>query len=316
MTNKDKYIIYCNAQPEIPIYMRDWWLDCNCGKDKWDVLLFERNGGIEAFMTYYQPNRGMIAMPFYSQSMGIWFDPAIIEERYDRELQRKQDICKYLIEELPSHHYYSQNFHASFNDWLPFYWKGYKQSTRYNYIVPQVDDIALIEEALGKVKKNINRARNHYKLEVKQNLPVEDFIQLNAKVFQKQGLTPPDLNSLIKLIQVSKEREQGDIWGAVDEDGKLHAALFLVWQEGYVYGIANGRDPYLPNSEALSLLTWEAISFSVSRKSSYDFQGSMIQGVESFFRKFGGIQTPYLTIYKGKRSFRDYFRAAMRRLNK
>ena len=31
----------------------------------------------------------------------------------------------------------------------------------------------------------------------------------------------------------------------------------------------------------------------------FDFEGSMLEGVEGFFRSFGGVQTPYFRLSKG-----------------
>lgn len=313
LTNKEKYRELCEKETLIPIYMRDWWLDCNCG-DKWDVLFYENKGEIEAFMTYYQPYPGVISMPMYSQSMGIWFNPSIAEERYDIELRRKQNICELFLDKLPTSYSYLQNFNTSFTDWLPFYWRKYKQTTRYNYVVPYLGDINKVWDNLGKVKKCITRASNRYNLKLDENLSIDTFFDLNKKTFEKQGMLPPEMHTLEKIINASKQRKQGAVWGAVDDNGKVHAALFLVWQENTVYGIANGRDPNYINSEALSFLTWEAINFAYSFGASYDFQGSMIKGVESFFLKLGGVQTPYFCIYKGRKNMKYYFNALLTKI--
>ena len=43
---------------------------------------------------------------------------------------------------------------------------------------------------------------------------------------------------------------------------------------------------------------WEAIKFTKEELglNQFDFEGSMIQPVEQFFRKFGGKLTPYYTV--------------------
>ena len=49
---------------------------------------------------------------------------------------------------------------------------------------------------------------------------------------------------------------------------------------------------------AMSLAIWEAIKFTkeVLGLSEFDFCGSMLPGVEHFFRKFGGKLTPFFEI--------------------
>ena len=48
MSNKDKYRLLCNTEKNIPIFSHDWWLDTVCGERKWDVLLIEQKGRIQA----------------------------------------------------------------------------------------------------------------------------------------------------------------------------------------------------------------------------------------------------------------------------
>lgn len=59
-----------------------------------------------------------------------------------------------------------------------------------------------------------------------------------------------------------------------------------------------GGDPDLRNSGATSLCIWEAILFASTIVKKFDFEGSMIESIEKFFRAFGASQTPYFEIYK------------------
>jgi hypothetical protein len=43
---------------------------------------------------------------------------------------------------------------------------------------------------------------------------------------------------------------------------------------------------------------WEAIKFARSVTRQFNFEGSMIEPVERFFRAFGAVQTPYFQITK------------------
>jgi len=69
--------------------------------------------------------------------------------------------------------------------------------------------------------------------------------------------------------------------------------------------MAGGGNPSLRNSGAHSLILWEAIRYVADYAETFDFEGSMLPGVERFFREFGAIQTPYFTISKGKLSLLD-----------
>ena len=307
MTDKERYRELCAQEPSIPIYSRDWWLDCVCGENKWDVLLYFSDRSpeaIEAAFPFYTPYKKEIIMPVFTKTMGIWFNPNFEKEDYSKNLLRKQNICEQLIRNLPEHTYFVQNFHYLFTDWLPFYWKGYRQTTRYTYIIPDISDENRVWNNFSKeIKKNIEKAHTKYKLTVKRGVSTTDFLRLDEQVFKRQGKTNIKPDILEKLIECSRTEGRGDIWGAFDEQDQLHAAQFIVWQEDTAYCIAGGSVPDFRKSGAHSLVIWEVIRFASTKSCSFNFAGSMIKGVEYFNRGFGAIQTPYFTISKGNRSW-------------
>jgi hypothetical protein len=301
MTTKDKYRILCSNEGEIPVYVRDWWLDTICGENNWDVLLYEQGDKIEASMPFYSPCKGIITMPAYAQTMGIWFNPAFEKPKYSKNLHRKQVICKYFIDHLPAHNYFLQNFHYSFTDWLPFYWRGYRQTTRYNYILPNNENIDELWDNLSKdIKRNITKAKEKYHIEVRKNVPTQSFMEINRQTYERQHKKAFQPKILEKIIEVSRKRNLGDIWGAYDEQGRLHAAMFVVYQSNCAYYIASGSNPALRKSGAYACVQWETIKEISKMVALFDFGGSMVEGIEYFCKGFGTIQMPYYTISKGK----------------
>ncbi|MCL1944110.1 MAG: GNAT family N-acetyltransferase [Candidatus Azobacteroides sp.] len=315
MTDKEQYRELCTKEPSIPIFSRDWWLDCVCGENQWDVLLYFSDGcpeAIEAAFPFYTPYKKGITMPAFTQTMGIWFNPNFGKENYSKNLLRKQNICEQLIRNLPEHTYFIQNFHYLFTDWLPFYWKGYRQTTRYTYILPDIQNIAEIEKNRSyNIRQNIHKARTKYQMEMKSRLSADSFLEINAKTYERQRKKAYQSKILRRLIETAYARNQGNTWGAFDPDGRLHAAVFVVWQENCAYYIAGGSDPIGRKSGAHLLVLSEAIRAVSNVSASFDFEGSMIPGVERVFRSFGALQKPYFTISKGNR---PWIRAAVKAL--
>ena len=312
MTDKEQYRELCTKEPSIPIYSRDWWLDCVCGENRWDVLLYcsDRDSeAVEAAFPFFIPYKKGITMPTFTQTMGIWFNPDFEKENYSKELLRKQVICEQLIQRLPEHTYFVQNFHYLFSDWLPFYWRGYHQTTRYTYILPDIRNISDVEKNRSyDIRQNIHKARTKYQIEIKTNIPVNLFLKIYAKTFERQGEKAYQPTILRRLIETAYSRNQGNTWGAFDRSGQLHAAVFVVWQENCAYYIAGGSDSTGRKSGAHLLVLSEAIRAVSGISASFDFEGSMIPGVERVFRSFGAIQKPYFTISKGNR---PWIRAAI-----
>lgn len=313
---KDKYHQLCSTEKSIPIFSRDWWLDTVCGKDRWDILLVEEKGKIMAAMPLYIPQRNIISMPSCTQTMGPWFAPESGDTKYTKALGRRQALCKQLLENLKPYPHFLQNFHYNITDWLPFYWEGYQQTTRYTYLLKGIQDAdALRENMSPNIRRNITKAKDKYHITVKKGIPIEEFLKVQAQTFERQHTTnKEDTEILVKLINVCRERNQGDLWGGYDDQGRLHAAVFIVWQESSAWYLAGGGDPALRESGAHSLILWECIRYVSQFTDVFDFEGSMIPGVERFFREFGAIQTPFFTITKGKLSLLNRVYLKMKRV--
>lgn len=301
---KEKYHLLCNTEASIPIFSRDWWLDAVCGKEKWEILLVEEKERIKAAMPLYIPCRRTVSMPSYTQTMGPWFAPESDDTKYTKALGRRQALSKQLLENLHPFPYFLQNFHYGITDWLPFYWEGYRQTTRYTYLLKDIKNPDMIWENMSSnIRRNITKAKGNYPITVKKGISVEEFLQVQAKTFERRHtVNYEDTEILKKLIAMCRERNQGDLWGGYDKQGRLHAAAFIVWQESSAWYLAGGGDPALRESGAHSLILWECIRYVSQFTNTFDFEGSMIPGVERFFREFGAIQTPFFTITRGKSS--------------
>lgn len=304
MTNKDRYRILCTTESTIPLFSRDWWLDEVCGTNHWDVLLALKGENVVASMPIYIPYPGIISMPCYTQTMGPWFVPQEEPGSYTKKLDHRQYCCKEFTKQLEQYPYFLQNFHSDITDWLPFHWAGYKQTTRYSYILKEIKNQSQRWKNMSpKIRHDLINARDKHGINVKKGISADEFMRVHTQSFDRQNLSVKgDPQLLLRLIKYCRERNQGDLWGGYDEMGKLHAAVFIVWQPGCAYYLAGGGNPELRASGANSLVLWEAINYVSGITDTFDFEGSMLAGVEHYFRKFGTIQVPYFTITRGKMS--------------
>jgi hypothetical protein len=305
--SKEAYHILCQTEESIPIFSRDWWLDAACGVNNWNVFLIKEKDKIQAALPYSLYRRHIISMPPYTQTMGVWFAAFSDDTKSISAQERRQSLCIQLIEQLKPFKSFLQNFTYDFTDWLPFYWQGYSQTTRYTYLLKDLKNSnQLLENMSQHTRRNIKKARDQFQITVKQGITVDDFLQIQAQTFERQQKrNTQDANALRRLIDVCRQRNQGNLWGGYDPEGRLHAAAFIVRQKHSAWYIAGGGDPALRHSNAHSLVMWEAIQYVADFSDVFDFEGSMMPGVERFFREFGAIQTPYFSIQKGKPSLLD-----------
>lgn len=299
---KEKYRRLCQTEPTIPIFSRDWWLDAVCGEDCWQVLLVEQKEQILLALPIYTPIRRVATMPAYTQTLGPWFAPEASDMKYTSRLGQRQALCKAVLPALTGYAHFYQHFHYDVTDWLPFYWNGYQQTTRYTYRFCDLTDLdALWKQMSPNIRRNIIKARDKHQITVRRGVSEQELIDLQQQTFRRQGCAvPQDPELLRKLVHVCRMRGQGDVWGGYDPEGRLHAAIFVVWQESSAWYLAGGGNPSLRDSGAHSLVLWEAIRALAGVTRRFDFEGSMLPGVERFFREFGALQTPYFALTKGK----------------
>lgn len=302
MSNKDKYRRFCENNVDVSIFSLDWWLDAVSQNDNWDVLIVEKNGLILGTLPYLiRKKYGMtfIIMPPLTQTLGPWIRPSKAKRDVEREAEEIA-IMKELIEQIPQHSYFHQNFHYSITNHLPFYWKGFQQATRYTYVIENLEDLQSIwNDMRTNVKGHINAAQRRFNLEVKSDLSIDDFLNINELSFKRQGRSLPYSRDIVRRIDDACQKHNcRKMFFARDTKGRIHSAVYLIWTPISAYNLMSGSDPDLRNSGANSLCIWEAIKFASTVSKSFDFEGSMIESIGHFFRAFGAKRMQYLQITK------------------
>lgn len=297
----DKYRTLCAQEPSIPLFSQAWWLDATAGEGAWGVALVEKGGAIVAAMPYVPRKRyglTMLGQPALTQTLGPWLRDT--GGKASTKLAQHKDWLQTLIAQLPPFAYYSQNWHWQMDNWLPFYWAGFTQTTRYTYILHELSDEQALWQGLQEnIRREIKKASNRFQLRVRDDLSVDDFLALNRMTFARQDMGLPYTESFVhKLDQACAARQVRKIFIVEDEQGRHHAGVYIVWDGNSAYYLMGGGDPELRNSGATSLCMWEAIKFASTVTQRFDFEGSMIEPVEKFFRAFGAQQTPYFTVSK------------------
>jgi len=299
MTNKEKYIKFCEKE-SIPIFSQYWWLDTVCDQNNWDVLLYEKGGKIIASMPYYITKKSIftyLGMPKLTQTMGPYITYPK-EQKYYKRLSWEKEIMSYFIGNLPEFDYFAQNFNHKIKNYLPFYWQGFKQTTRYTYVIENTTDINMIWNNLtSDTRKKIKKAEKNLKIIETDN--IDKYFSMVKMSFDRQHLpTPYSLEFFNKLNKECSSHKSRKIYLAIDEQEQIHVAIYIVWDKNSVYLLSSGGNPKLRNSGAKNLLVWHALKFASEQKLSFDFEGSMMENIEIYNRSFGAVQKAFFTITK------------------
>ena len=237
-------------------------------------------------------------MPPLTQKLGILFAPTDNKKPVEL-LSANQKLSGELIASLGPVVSFHQNFHENFSDWLPFYWQGYSQTTRYTYVLEDISEPKELWARMRPHHRRVIRKAQGLGIRVKDDLELPEFLELNRKTFARQGEQPLATDDVIYRVDNACCLNAGrKIFAGVDTQGRIHAAVYIAWAGNTVYYLMGGSEPELRQSGAQVLALWEAIRFASTVVQRFDFEGSMLPQIERVFRGFGATQVPYFRISK------------------
>lgn len=297
MPNRTLYQQFCQQVPDLPVFAQPWYLDAVCEGGEWGAAVVQHGEQLAAAMPWFLKRKGpfrYLAMPYFCKHLGPFLHPDF------RELKFEHKFYEQLIGQLPAVHAVKQEFHPSVSNWLPFYWQGYRQTTRYTYQLNLQDGLDAVYKGFNRnVRRNIKKAKEE--LSIRWDMAPEDFYRINLLPFERQGLRRPhSLEFFLRHDAALSQNNSRMIFCAEDGQGRIHSAAYLIWDGRASYYHLSGDDPELRDSGAGLLLIWEAICYThdVLKLPVFDFEGSMMPNIEAIRRQFGARQAPYFRVWK------------------
>lgn len=288
------------ARPSHCLFQDPWWLNA-VAPEQWREAKVIENGRVVARMPYLVRERrgvGVSAMPPLTQTLGPWIEPV---EGEARRLSRETRLIAEVFDQLPEFDVFSQNWHHCQRNFLPAYWRGYEAMVRYTYVIEDLSDLDAVfsgfrSRARGAVRKAARQ------LAVRESEDIDELLGVIRLTFQRQSLQLPFERELVNRIdRACRARNASRILIAEDAKGRIHAGMLLVFDDRAAYNLMLGADPALRDSGGQSLLIWEALQRASQLSSTFDFEGSMLKGVENFNRSFGPKQVQYLSLSRHTR---------------
>jgi hypothetical protein len=293
----DGYEEFVKRSPQRSLFAQRWWLEA-VAPGMYEILEINEGDGIQAaWPIVYRNGDGAkhVCMPALTQKLGILFAPS--GARPVEAQSKNQRRTTELIEQLGDTASFHQNFHENFTDWLPFYWRGYAQTSRYTYVLEDLSDLTSVWNGMRPNHRRDIRRATRLGIRIIDSLDMAKFLELNRKTFHRQGREPLASDELILRIDRACCANAGrKIFAGVDSQGRIHAAVYIAWANDTAYYLMGGSEPDLRSSGAQLLALWEAVIFASSVVKRFDFEGSMLQQVEHGFRGFGATQLPYSSI--------------------
>ncbi len=298
--NKSLYKQFCEQEKNVPLFLQYQWFEALYSKDDWEVSLVEKGGDVVAVLPYVISKKKsfkFITPQFLSPYQGVWMKYPE-GQKYASKIGYEKEVINELIKQLPKTDSFKQNFLPEITNWMPFSWKGFQQTTRYTYVIK---DVSNTNSVFANFKENIRREirKAEKTLVVTLSKDIDLLYQLKLKVYQENKEDYPiPFKKLKTVYDFCLKNNCGELLIAQDEAKNVHSILLYVWDNNSAYYLHGATDSNFKTTGSMSLLLWDAIKRSSTKTKAFNFEGSMVESIERYFRAFGGEQIPYFQISK------------------
>ncbi|MCB0699791.1 MAG: GNAT family N-acetyltransferase [Chitinophagales bacterium] len=299
MDNKALYRQFCAEEKDMPLFIKDWWLDAVCCD--WDVVLVKKGDRIAGAWPYKVEKKMNVTL-LRDQVLTPYWGPYVAyphDLKHSKRDNFQHETITALLEQLPKVQYMYVSLFPGLKQVGLFKDNGLEVNTRQTFIMP-------LEERIDNVfdKLHEDYRRNVRKAEAELEIEDEPALLKDLWEYQKATLDGKDVRMHFSLEQLQsafdacKQHDCTALWVA-RKGGEVQAILWHLWDDKHAYYLVGSKNPASKNNRAMTALIWHAITESKLRdKLSFDFEGSMDPGVEKFFRNFGGNRELYLVIQK------------------
>ncbi|KXB02074.1 hypothetical protein AKJ44_01465 [candidate division MSBL1 archaeon SCGC-AAA261F17] len=216
--------------------------------------------------------------------------------KYVSKISTRKKANKALIKKLKENFSVVYNWNTSPNteDLQPFIWEGFSTELKYTYVLP-LNDLDIIWENMDRGRrKDIRKGLENEELYVEIGNDFEELYTLVEKAYSRKEKNPIDRGIARNIDEIVRERNRCKTFIVKNKESLPLAGIYIIWDEKRAYQLLSGFDPENSPREANPLAIWKAIEFTNNEISptEYDFEGSMIPGIEQYFRSFGGKLIP------------------------
>lgn len=191
-------------------------------------------------------------------------------------------------------------FPSNIIDLQPFIWEKYKVIPNYTY---RID----LSRSLENIQSNFDsKNRNVINKAIKENVIIEENKLTKSELFSffNNALSSTDANiyedELKNIFNVFSDSGNSFSMEA-RKNSELLGVVFCIYDKNVCYYLLGGVNKSSGIQGVNNLLVQKSIEKAKSLGCiTFDFEGSMLKGVEKFFRAFGPDLVPYYTVNKGK----------------
>lgn len=295
---------------DIPVFYQCWYLDF-CYENKWSSIFVNHKNGSFAVLPFKKNNvnsNSFIGMPKMTQYAGAFLRIA------DGLSKKKQyETYDYLMEQVLNDidklnvDYFGQRFYLNYYDWLPFEKNQYKYSQRMTYFLNSSENS--FENIYSNYSTQVrNKIKNKYKIEVnsiRSFAKLDQYYALIEQSLLKHKKTPKyTKEDFICFVKEALNNNSCLLFDAQLNNEILAVSVFL-YDNKFVYYYLAGENKDFKECNAPTILLNKAIKHACDKHLNFDFCGSMIDSLSSFYECFGADRKNVLVIEKDNNSTFD-----------
>ena len=242
--------------------------------------------------------------PVFAQYWGICFRP--FESKISKVFESKKEIIQNILEKIPANlRLFEYQFSPAFDYPTPLIWKGFTINPRFTLQINLEPDLEEVWSHFSDGAKRDVRKAEKAGIEIREIHDLEPVINLFLKtrgdrVKSVKAIEYKRLNAVFRRFHASGESFS---LGAFTAENQFVAGiLFFRFRDMVIYYFG-GTEKEFRNSGAMSAIIWTAIQQNHGKAKCFDFDGSMIESIERFYRSFGSVPVPYLQVRKARVPF-------------
>ncbi|MEM6320194.1 MAG: GNAT family N-acetyltransferase [Bacteroidota bacterium] len=289
------------------IFGKSWYLKALAVKFE---LLVVKNGERIVGGIVLTKTSGAYRNPYLCKYLGVYF--ADFQGSDYQKVSKQHQVLAVLmpaLKKLPSFDYF---FHPSFNSYLPFHADQFDNRVRYTFWMDfEKSNFDQIQQRFhGKLRSELKFAeRQNYAID--WTIDFSTFYQvIRRRLDQKNAYFPFSKKALTHFYDTLTARNALQLVGVKNAQLEVMAVAGLLQTKQTTTLLFNGMDTTKMQRGANEWLIYHCLQRAANQSQCFDFEGSMLPEVASFYRKFGGEMRPYLQVY------RPSFRAEMKRMFK
>lgn len=315
----DRWDKFVDESPQGGLFSKSYWLKNVCEND-FKLCILENEKEIFAGIALTNFSKNKVKMPILTQSTGILFrkmDGIKNQKKLTNEKEYTNLLFDFILEKLKIVEF-NLNFNPNYNYWLPLFWKKFKQTTRYTYMIDySKTNLEELFKSFSKGHKwTLNKIKKREDIYIFETENFGETYEVLKKTYERQqkkiGYTKEKIEKIYKDLKNRNEIKIFNISNKGDE--KIQATIICIYNEKEAYYWLGGSDDEYRNNGVHTYLIWYVINYFSKISKKFNFGGSMIEEVEKNFRNFGGELVPYSNIYWNKYELFFYIKQIVKKM--